>query len=65
MMSSTPLRTIPIEDFFKKPEKVLVKISPKGEYLAWMEPHDRRLASAMSLEHLLAETLFQSIYAHG
>jgi len=42
-MSPTPRRTIPLEDFFRKPQRVQVKISPRGEFLAWMEPHERRL----------------------
>ena len=37
------IRNIPLEDFFKKPEKVMVRISPSGKYLSWMEPWKRRL----------------------
>jgi Tol biopolymer transport system component len=36
-------RIIPLEDFFRNPEKVAVDISPNGEYLTWMEPYKRRL----------------------
>lgn len=36
-------RLIPLEDFFKNPEQISVNISPNGEYLAWMEPYERRL----------------------
>ena len=39
----TNIRRIPLEDFFKKPEKVMVRISPSGKYLSWMEPWKRRL----------------------
>ena len=39
----TDVRRIPLEDFFKKPEKAEVKISPSGQYLSWMEPWERRL----------------------
>ena len=38
----TDIRKIPLEDFFKKPEKIMVKISPSGQYLSWMEPWERR-----------------------
>jgi len=34
---------IPLEDFFRKPARVLVRLSPGGTHLAWMEPHERRL----------------------
>ena len=34
---------IPLEDFFRKPDKVMLRLAPGGEYLAWMEPHNRRL----------------------
>lgn len=36
-------RTIPLEDFFKKPDKLAVQISPNGHYVAYMEPWKRRL----------------------
>jgi len=36
-------RKISIEDFFRNPEKTMVKISPSGEYLSWMEPWKQRL----------------------
>jgi dipeptidyl aminopeptidase/acylaminoacyl peptidase len=34
---------IPLEDFFRKPEKAMVRLSPGGDYLAYLEPHRRRL----------------------
>ncbi len=36
-------REIPMEDFFRKPAKFLVRISPCGNYLAWLEPWQSRL----------------------
>ena len=43
ILNMTDVRKIPLEDFFKKPEKAMVKISPSGQYLSWMEPWERRL----------------------
>ena len=37
------VRTIPLEDFFRKPEKTFIRISPDGRHLAWMEPWEHRL----------------------
>ena len=34
---------ISLEDFFRKPDKVLVRLSPGGGYLAYMAPYERRL----------------------
>ena len=34
---------IPLEDFFRKPERVQVSLSPDGRYLGWMAPYERRL----------------------
>ena len=34
---------IPLEDFFRKPDKVALQLSPDGRHLAWMEPYERRL----------------------
>ncbi|MDY0152734.1 MAG: prolyl oligopeptidase family serine peptidase, partial [Candidatus Cloacimonas sp.] len=36
-------RTIPLEDFFRNPEKSDVQISPGGDYLSWMEPYNTRM----------------------
>jgi dipeptidyl aminopeptidase/acylaminoacyl peptidase len=36
-------RRIPLEDFFRKPERTQVQLSPSGRWLAWMAPHERRL----------------------
>ena len=35
--------SLPIEDFFRKPERVQVSIAPDGRHLAWMAPFERRL----------------------
>ena len=34
---------ISLEDFFRKPDKVMVRLSPGGGYLAYMGPYERRL----------------------
>ena len=34
---------IPLEDFFRKPDKIMLRLSPGGDYLAWLEPYQRRL----------------------
>ncbi len=34
---------IPLQDFFRKPDKVMLSISPSGKYLAYLEPWQRRL----------------------
>jgi dipeptidyl aminopeptidase/acylaminoacyl peptidase len=34
---------IPLEDFFRKPDKIMLRLSPSGRYLAYMEPYERRL----------------------
>jgi len=34
---------IPLEDFFRKPDKIMLRMSPGGGYLAWLEPYERRL----------------------
>ena len=34
---------IPLEDFFRKPEKAMVRISPDGSHISYMEPWKRRL----------------------
>jgi len=35
--------TIPLEDFFKNPEKTNYEISPDGEYLSFMAPYKNRM----------------------
>ncbi len=40
-MSSS--RRIPLEDFFRKPERTAVRISPGGTHLGWLAPWKRRL----------------------
>ncbi len=34
---------VPLEDFFRKPDKVALRLSPDGRFLAWLEPWERRL----------------------
>ncbi len=34
---------IPLEDFFRKPQRTQLRLSPSGRYLAWLEPWQRRL----------------------
>jgi len=36
-------RRIPLEDFFRKPEKASPALSPDGRHLAWLAPYERRL----------------------
>ena len=31
---------IPLEDFFRNPEKVSFQLSPKGKYISYMKPWD-------------------------
>jgi dipeptidyl aminopeptidase/acylaminoacyl peptidase len=37
------VREIPLEDFFRKPETVFLRLSPNGERLAYLKPWERRL----------------------
>ncbi len=37
------VRKIPLEDFFRKPENVMVQLSPDGGYLAWLAPWKHRM----------------------
>ncbi len=37
------VRQIPIEDFFKNPEKTSFKISPDGKYISYLQPYRNRL----------------------
>lgn len=42
---------IPLEDFFRKPDKIMLRLSPNGRYLAYLEPYQRRLnVSVQDLE---------------
>ncbi len=34
---------IPLEDFFRKPQRLTLRLSPSGARVAWLEPWDRRL----------------------
>ncbi|MFC1543466.1 S9 family peptidase [Candidatus Neomarinimicrobiota bacterium] len=38
-----PVPIIPMEDFFRNPTKVNFELSPNGEYIAFMQPWERRL----------------------
>lgn len=40
---STGVRSIPIEDFFKNPEKTSFKLSPDGKYISYLQPYRNRL----------------------
>lgn len=37
------VRKIPVKDFFKNPERVAYKLSPNGEYIAYLAPYESRL----------------------
>ena len=37
------VRSIPIEDFFRNPEKTNFKISPDGKHIAFLQPYKNRL----------------------
>src|SRR6188474_3408879 len=37
------VRTIPISDFFRNPDKTFLQISPDGEYIAYLQPYENRL----------------------
>ena len=41
MSSKSPL--IPMEDFFRNPEKSSFRISPDGEHIAYMKPWKKRM----------------------
>ncbi|MBP3752359.1 MAG: S9 family peptidase, partial [Pyramidobacter sp.] len=34
---------IPVEDFFRLPEKAAFRISPDGKHYAWLAPWEKRL----------------------
>ncbi len=38
-----PAPIIPMEDFFRNPTRVAFELSPNGEYIAFMQPWERRL----------------------
>src|SRR5690349_1769877 len=40
---SSPVREIPLKDFFKNPEKTGYSISPNGKYIAYLAPYESRL----------------------
>ncbi|POY35656.1 S9 family peptidase [Solitalea longa] len=39
----TAVREIPIADFFKNPERTFFRLSPDGEYIAFLQPYKDRL----------------------
>ncbi len=43
MLTETPTKLIPLKDFFKNPEKTGYKLSPNGEYLAYLAPYESRM----------------------
>jgi len=43
MTAHAPARRIPLQDFFRKPERTAVRLSPDGTYLGWLAPWERRL----------------------
>ena len=34
---------IPLEDFFRKPDRSMLRISPGGDFLSYLEPYKRRM----------------------
>ncbi len=42
IMIDTDAKTIPLEDFFKNPERTAYALSPNGEYLAYLAPYQNR-----------------------
>jgi dipeptidyl aminopeptidase/acylaminoacyl peptidase len=40
---ATPAKIIPVEDFFKNPDKVTFRISPDGKYLSYLAPYESRM----------------------
>jgi len=41
--TTTTVPLIPLKDFFRNPEKTEFELSPNGEYLAFMQPWEKRL----------------------
>lgn len=41
--SPMQVREIPLEDFFKNPEKSRYRISPDGKYYSYMAPYESRM----------------------
>ena len=39
----TAPRRIPLEDFFRKPDRASLRLSPSGRHLAFLAPWERRL----------------------
>ena len=40
---AAPARQVPLRDFFKNPEQASHQISPDGNWIAYLAPHERRL----------------------
>ncbi len=36
------IRKIPLQDFFKLPEKTAFRIAPNGDYISWLAPYENR-----------------------
>ena len=63
-------QTTPLEDFFRKPEYVQVRLSPDGRRLSWMAPHGRRLNVfvrdlATGVERRVTEATERDIAGHA
>ncbi len=43
MSTISPPRRIPLEDFFRKPERIKPRLSPSGRHLAYLAPYERRM----------------------
>ncbi len=42
-MNAKKIKTIPLKDFFRNPEKTRYTLSPNGEYLAYLAPYKNRM----------------------
>ncbi|HBH48795.1 MAG TPA: S9 family peptidase [Bacteroidales bacterium] len=52
-----PPAKIPLEDFFRNPEKTYIKISPNGRYISYMAPHENRMN--LFIQHVDDESVEQ------
>lgn len=43
VVKAEPAPTIPVEDFFKNSEKRTFRLSPNGEYIAYLAPYENRM----------------------
>ncbi|HEY0896622.1 MAG TPA: S9 family peptidase, partial [Sphingobacteriaceae bacterium] len=55
------MRVIPVQDFFKTPEKTAFQISPDGRHISYLQPYGDRLnlfvttAEGQSVKRITAE----------